>query len=167
MVKPAPVTKPKASYNHLFFWEKMKILVIFLITCLVIVSCRLGRDDYASCEDYCNRSKVDNSNIQASVVLSGDRRCRAMVGDARDLGSKLGYCYDGPLRIDGVRQPQTHPNHEKCRALIDQAKEDCKKLPPDPSQMNQTVSGSAIYKGGKAVMINGKACTCNKAKSQL
>ncbi len=75
----------------------MRILVTFLITGFVFVSCKVDKADYASCEDYCNRSKVDDSNIQASVIMPGDIRCHNMVGDAIELGQKQGFCYDGPL----------------------------------------------------------------------
>ncbi len=152
----------------------MKILVTFLITCFVIVSCKDNKplEDnkplYASCEDYCNRSKVNDSNIVASVIIPGDIRCHNMIEAAYALGRKLGYCFDGPLFIGNVEQDQTHPDSEACYALADQAKENCKKLPPDPSQMDQTVSGTTVFKGGKPVLIDGEpvkikgeVCTCN------
>ncbi len=155
----------------------MKIFVTFLITCFVIVSCKDNKplEDnkplYTSCEDYCNRSKVDDSNIKPSVIMPGDIRCHNMIGDAYALGKKLGYCYDGPLRINGVRQAQTPPDPEACDALVDKAKEECKKLPPDPSMMDQTVSGTTVFKGGKPVLIDakpvkvkGEVCSCNQSK---
>ncbi len=155
----------------------MKFLIAFLITCFVIVSCKDNKplEDnkplYASCEDYCNRSKFDDSNIVASVIIPGDIRCHNMIGSAHALGQKLGYCYDGPLRINGVRQDRTHPDSEACDALINKAEEDCKKLPPDPSMMDQTVSGTAVFKGGKPVLIDGEpvkikgeVCSCNQKK---
>ncbi len=77
----------------------------------------------------------------------------------------------GLFYIGDVRQDQTHPDHDACRALIDQAKENCKKLPPDPSMMDQTVSGTAVFKGGKPVLIDGEpvkikgeVCTCKQSK---
>ncbi len=148
----------------------MRILVTFLITVFVMVSCK-EEADYASCEDYCNRSKVDDSNIVASVSIPGDIRCHEMRGAAYALGRKLGYCFDGPLRINGVRQDQTHPNSEACHALADQAQKECKKLPPDPSMMDQTVSGTTVFKDGKPVLIDGEpvkvkgeVCTCKQSK---
>ncbi len=155
----------------------MKFLIAFLITCFVLVSCKVNKllkDNkplYTSCEDYCNRTKIDVSNIQASVVLPGDRRCRKIRGDAHELGRKQGVCFNGPLYINGVRQPQTDPDPEACQALIDQAKENCKKLPPDPSQVNQTVSGTTVFKDGEPVLIDakpvkikGEVCSCNQSK---
>ena len=155
----------------------MKIFVTFLITGFVLVSCKVDKidkvdqADYASCEDYCNQSKVDDSNIKASVIMPGDIRCYAMRGDAHRLGKKRGYCFDGPLFIDGKEQPQTDPNPEACDALMDQAEEKCKKLPPDPSMMDQTVSGTTVFKDGKPILFNakpvkikGEVCSCNKKK---
>ncbi len=103
--------------------------------------------------------------------MPGDIRCHNMIGDAYALGRKMGYCFDGPGIIDGVIQPQTHPDIEACDALADQAEENCKKLPPDPSMMDQTVSGTTVFKDGKPVLIDakpvkikGEVCSCNQSK---
>ena len=111
----------------------MKIFVTILMISFVLVSCKFNKTFYASCEDYCTGTP---SNIEASVIMPGDIRCHNMIGEAFELGRELGVCFDGPLRINGVRQPQTDPDPEACDALVDQAKEECKKLPPDPSMMN-------------------------------
>ncbi len=146
----------------------MKILVTFLMISFVLVSCKFNKTFYASCDDYCSGTP---SNIEASVIIPGDLRCHNMRLKAYALGKKLGYCYDGPLRINGVRQDQTHPDTEACYALADQADENCKKLPPDPSMMDQTVSGTTVFKDGKPVLIDakpvkikGEVCSCNQNK---
>ncbi len=139
----------------------MKFLIAFLITCFVLVSCKFNKTFYASCEDYCNRSRVDDSNILASVIMPGDIRCHNMYMEAYRLGRKMDLCgFD-----------MNDPNPEACQALIDQAKENCKKLPPDPSMMDQTVSGTTVFKDGKPVLIDakpvkvkGEVCSCNQSK---
>ncbi len=145
----------------------MQILVTFLITVFVMVSCK-DEEDYASCEDYCNRAR-GNSNIEHSVRI-GDLRCYDMRGDAHELGKKQGVCYDGPF-LKGIHKAAVDPDPEACQALIDQAKENCKKLPPDPSMMDQTVSGTTVFKDGKPflidakpVKIKGEVCSCNQKK---
>ncbi len=139
----------------------MKIFVTILMTSFVLVSCKFNKTFYASCEDYCNRSKVDDSNILASVVIPGDRRCHNMFLEALDTGKKLGVC--------GFNM--NNPDPEACQALKDQAKEECKNLPPDPSMMDQTVSGTTVFKDGKPflidakpVIVKGEVCSCNQSK---
>ncbi len=146
----------------------MKILVTILMISFVLVSCKFNKTFYASCEDYCTGTP---SNIKASVIMPGDIRCHIMESKAYALGRELGYCYNGPLYIGDVRQDQTHPDPEACYALGDQAKENCKKLPPDPSMMDQKVSGTTVFKDGKPflidakpVKIKGEVCSCNQSK---
>ncbi len=148
----------------------MKILITILLSVCVFVCCKFNKTFYASCKDYCTRSKEIPGNMDASVRIK-NRRCHNMYMNAMTEGEKLGVCYDGPSVIDGVRQDTTDPDPVACQALIDQSQEACKKLPPDPSQMNQTVSGTTIFKGGKPVLfngepvkINGEICTCNQSK---
>ena len=146
----------------------MKIFVTILITCFVLVSCKFDKTFYASCEDYCTGTP---SNIKASVIMPGDIRCHNMISKAHALGKELGVCYNGPGIINGVIQDRTHPDPEACDALMDQAEEKCKKLPPDPSQMNQTVSGTTVFKDGEPILFNakpvkikGEVCSCDKKK---
>ncbi len=149
--------------------SKMKILVTILMISFVLVSCKFNKTFYSSCDDYCSGTP---SNIKASVIMPGDIRCHNMIGDAYALGRELGYCYNGTIhRINGVLPDKTDPNPEACDALVDQAKENCKKLPPDPSMMDQTVSGTTVFKDGKPflidakpVKIKGEVCSCNQSK---
>ena len=118
-----------------------------------------------SCKEFCTQK----SNHLASTVIEGDYRCHVMEGKAYDRGQKLGYCDDWTKTTGN--KPR-HPDPEKCQAEIDKAREECKKLPKDPSQMDRPVSGSATYKGGRPVRINGKpvvikgeACICDKKQT--
>ncbi len=136
----------------------MKIFVTFLITGFVLVSCKVNKTFYASCEDYCTGTP---SNIKASVTIPGDIRCHNMFMEAYRLGRELGVCgFD-----------MNNPDPEACQALKDQSQEECKKLPPDPSMMDQTVSGTTVFKDGKPVLIDakpvkikGEVCSCNQKK---
>ena len=100
----------------------------------------------------CVRSGAKNSTFY-------DKRCLKLRDEAYKKGVETGVCYKIPedseelfFHKDRVR---LDPNHKACQALYSKAWDECEKLPPDPDSIVQT-SGSATYRGGKPVLINGK-----------
>ena len=135
----------------------MNIITILLLSFLW-VSCKPGPlgKQYKSCKEFCNAK----NNPLASSIIEGNYRCHVLRMDALREGKQKKYC--------GFNNQNPEP--ALCQALKDNAQKECEKLPYDPSQMNQPVSGSTIYKVGQpviingkpAVVINGKICTCDK-----
>ena len=65
------------------------------------------------------------------------------------------FCYSGPLVIN-LDEGAEDPDPEKCNAIWDEAEKKCEALgPPGPGDLVYT-SGSATYRGGKPVIVNGK-----------
>ena len=127
-----------------------------------MVSCKprpLVNHPFKSCKEFCSSPSASDPN--ASIMVDGDIRCHRLDIQALADGQKQGVCDDGSLTTG---RKARHPDPEKCQALRDAAKKKCDALPPDPSMMNQKVSGSIFFKKGKPVRINGEVCTCDKGK---
>ena len=143
----------------------MKVLILLLFS-VVMMSCKpgTGGNEPQSCKEVCS----SQNNISYSVTIPGGIRCLNMRMAARREAKKKGYCYAGPHLIDGIKQDTTDPDPVLCKALVAAAQKKCDQLPPDPSQMNQQVSGTSLYKDGKLFMQNGELvdkCDCTKEGS--
>ena len=156
----------------------MKILGVLIV--LFLVSCNSGKQPQ-SCKEVCS-GKGSDSEWSASVGIKGDIRCFDLEIKAIIEGQKKGYCAVPPplnqLKFVEKYDPKwgwtygtedvPDPNTVLCQALKDRAKKKCDQLPPDPSQMNQPISGTSLYKEGKLFMQNGELvdkCDCTKERS--
>ena len=151
------------SYVH---QDKIKVLISLLLS-VMLVSCKpqslVKRPE--SCKEFC----TSKNNPLASVIIE-DPLCHSMFFEAWTEGEKLGYCDDGSKTTGN--KPQ-HPDSAQCKALLDKSQEECKKMPRDPSQTNQIISGSATFKGGNPVRVNGKpvvvikgeVCICDEEQT--
>lgn len=136
----------------------MKILILFF----VLVSCKpqsLVNHPFKSCKEFCS---PPGSDPDASIMVDGDIRCHRLDIQTLAEGQKKGICDDGSLTTE---RKAKHPDPDKCQALRDAAKKKCDALTPDPSMMNQMVSGAVFFKKGEPVRINGKVCTCDKTQA--
>ena len=123
----------------------MKHLITFLIFFLS-VACK-GRSQWQ-----CGSGDRNSFNS-----TSYDKRCLKLREEAIKKGEEAGFCYrvpEGEVIFQEDRE-RLDPNHEACNALYAEAEAKCEALPPDPDSIVHT-SGSAIYRGGKAVMVDGK-----------
>ena len=100
----------------------------------------------------CKRSGAKNSTFY-------DKRCLKLRDEAYKKGVETGVCYKPPENSEKLifqkDVERLDPDHEACNALDAEARKKCDELPPDPDSIVQT-SGSATYRGGKPVMINGQ-----------
>ena len=86
--------------------------------------------------------------------VTEDVRCDKFYKEARDKGRATKVCYNGPL-LQGYDKGSVDSNPVACNVLYDEAEKKCNNLPKDPDSIIQ-VSGSATYRGGRPVMIDGK-----------
>ena len=139
----------------------MKTVATFLLFSFVWVSCKPGSlaKHPESCKEFC----ISKNNHNASMIIE-NRLCHTMYMDAIREGAKKGYCDDGSLTNFKGSKPKD-PEPVLCKALKDRSQEKCKKMPGNPSRMNQQVSRSAMYKGGKLYSVDGELvnkCDCTQ-----
>ena len=80
-----------------------------------------------------------------------DKRCLKLKMEAAKKGREMGFCRP----INSIRQ-SSHPDPEACKALYVEARKKCSALPPPgPDDIDQ-LSGSAIFRGKKPIVIDGK-----------
>ena len=91
---------------------------------------------------------------------SYDKRCLELQKEAGNHGREIGVCYKKPENSEQTwfakDVKRLHPDPEACKAIYDEARKKCDALgPPGPGDLVYT-SGSATYRGGKPVIVNGK-----------
>ena len=111
--------------------------IITLIFLFLLLSCE-GR------HTRCIKNKPSNSIVE-------DKRCLKLKMEAARKGREMGFCRS----IDPIKQSH-HPNPKACKALYAEARKKCDDLPPPNPDDIETLSGSATYRGGKPIMIDGK-----------
>ena len=85
-----------------------------------------------------------------------DKRCRKIQEEARKKREESGFCYISDEVMMSSERAKLHPDPEKCLAIGEEARKKCDALgPPGPGDLVYT-SGSATYRGGKPVIVNGK-----------
>ena len=85
-----------------------------------------------------------------SMIL--DERCLKLESEAYKKGQELGFCYKGPLLVGyDIEAKDADPNHKACIALSDEAKKQCKALPPDPDSEFKTSETTIFNKDGGCV----------------
>ena len=121
--------------------------IIALIFLFLLLSCT-GRQNL-NC-----REPNPNDHLESKTE---DVKCLEIRYKADDEAEASGFCYTGPL-LKGRDPGAIEPDPEKCNAFYEEAAKKCADLPPlseRPEDLIQ-VSGSAIYRGGKPIMIDGK-----------
>ena len=83
-----------------------------------------------------------------------DIRCHKIRQEALKKGRETGVC---GKEVPG---PEMDPDPEACDALFEEARKQCKALPPDPKYMKKT-SDSTFVRKGKGV-VDGKPVSKKK-----
>ncbi len=97
--------------------------------------------------------------IKVNESKAVDKRCEKFQDEAIKKGKETGVCYqapeDGPA-VSRKDRERLDPDHAACNALFEEAGAKCDALPPAGPDDWKQLSGSAVYKDGKLVMIDGK-----------
>ena len=125
----------------------MKCIIVITFLFLFVVSCT-GRQCWSG----------GGGGVFKST--SYDKRCFKLQKEASKKGEESGVCFKIPEDSEKLwfasEVERLNPDPEACKALFDEARKKCKALgPPGPGDIVQT-SGSAFFKKGKPVMIDGK-----------